>query len=66
MAYEHQQKIAAGEQVWVGVNKFTSEEEDRMSAGEGLYEMDDSTLDKQKARLAEVKAARDAERWPRN
>ena len=59
-AYEHQRKIAEGEQVWVGVNKFTSEEEDRMSAGEGLYEADDSALEKQMARLAEVKAARDA------
>ena len=59
-AYEHQRKIAEGEQVWVGVNKFASEDEDRMSAGEGLYEADDSVLEKQKERLAQVKAARDA------
>ena len=44
----------------MGVNKFASEDEDRMSAGEGLYEADDSVLEKQKERLARVKAARDA------
>ncbi len=59
-AYEHQRKIASGEQVWVGVNRFTSDEAERMEEGEGLYEVDDAVLDRQKERLARVKAAREA------
>ncbi|MEK6710244.1 MAG: methylmalonyl-CoA mutase family protein [Nitrospinota bacterium] len=59
-AYEHQRKIASGEQVWVGVNKYTSEEEDRAGAGMDLYEMDESTLPRQLERLRAVKARRDA------
>lgn len=66
-AYEHQRRISSGEQPWVGVNRFASEDAaDRMGAGEGLHETDESTLERQKARLAEVKAARDqgeADAW---
>jgi methylmalonyl-CoA mutase N-terminal domain/subunit len=57
-SYEHQRKIASGEQVWVGVNKFTSEEEDR-TGGMDLYEMDESTLSRQLEILKIVKARRD-------
>ena len=59
-AYEHQRRIASGEQVWVGVNKFTSEEKERTGAGMDLYEMDESTLARQLARLREAKRRRDA------
>ena len=58
-AYEHQRRIASGEQAWVGVNKFASGEDDRMSEGEGLHEADASVLERQRARLEEAKAARD-------
>ncbi|MEE9275986.1 MAG: methylmalonyl-CoA mutase family protein [bacterium] len=59
-AYEHQRRIASGEQIWVGVNKHTSEEEDRTGAQMELFEMDEATLARQRERLARVKARRDA------
>ncbi len=58
-AYEHQRRIASGEQVWVGVNKFVSEEKDRAGSRMELYEMDETTLARQLERLRRVKARRD-------
>jgi len=55
-AYRHQQRIESGEQVVVGVNKFSREEPERRELE--LYEADPSLGARQREELARVKASR--------
>jgi methylmalonyl-CoA mutase N-terminal domain/subunit len=57
-AYRHQQRIENGEQVVVGVNKFSREEPERRQLE--LYEADASLGSRQREDLARVKRSRDA------
>jgi len=57
-AYRHQQRIENGEQVVVGVNKFSREEPERRQLE--LYEADASLGTRQREELARVKDSRDA------
>ncbi len=57
-AYRQQQRVESGEKVVVGVNRFTREEEPALA----LYEPDPGILDRQRERLAGVKAHRDPAR----
>ena len=54
-AYNHQKAVDAGEQVMVGVNKYTSDE----SMDLELLEVDESVAGKQLARLKRLKGRRD-------
>lgn len=56
-AYRHQQRIENGEQVVVGVNKFTREEPERQQLQ--LWELDAAIGTRQRDELARVKAQRD-------
>ena len=56
-AYRHQQRIDSGEQVVVGVNKFTRDEPERRQLE--LWELDPSVGIRQREDLARVKASRD-------
>jgi methylmalonyl-CoA mutase, N-terminal domain len=56
-AYRHQQRIENGEQVVVGVNKFTREEPERQQLQ--LWELDPAIGTRQRDELARVKAERD-------
>jgi len=57
-AYNHQRAVDAGEQVVVGVNKYTSDEPLDLE----LLEIDGSVTRKQSARLSKLKSGRDNER----
>ncbi|MHB1011560.1 MAG: acyl-CoA mutase large subunit family protein [Desulfobacteria bacterium] len=57
-AYRQQSRVESGEKVVVGVNRFERPEEPKLS----LYEPDPGILDRQRERLAGVKARRDASR----
>jgi methylmalonyl-CoA mutase, N-terminal domain len=57
-AYRHQQRIENGEQVVVGVNKFSREEPERRQLE--LYEADASLGARQREELARVKGSRNA------
>ena len=57
-AYRHQQRIENGEQVVVGVNKFTRDEPERRQLE--LWELDPTLGARQREELAGVKAGRDA------
>lgn len=54
-AYRAERAIESGEQVIVGVNRYRGEEEGEMR----LYEYDPAILERQLARLAEVRRSRD-------
>jgi methylmalonyl-CoA mutase N-terminal domain/subunit len=56
-AYRHQQRIDSGDQVVVGVNKFTRDEPERRQLE--LWELDASVGIRQREDLARVKASRD-------
>jgi methylmalonyl-CoA mutase N-terminal domain/subunit len=56
-AYEYQQRVEAGEEVVVGVNEYTIEEEPDVD----ILKVDDETADRQLARLEQVKEERDDE-----
>jgi methylmalonyl-CoA mutase, N-terminal domain len=56
-AYRHQQRIESGEQVVVGVNKFTREEPERQQLE--LWALDPALGARQREELARVKAQRD-------
>ncbi len=56
-SYRHQQRIDSGEQVVVGVNKFTRDEPERRQLE--LWELDASVGDRQREDLARVKGSRD-------
>jgi methylmalonyl-CoA mutase N-terminal domain/subunit len=56
-AYRHQQRIENGEQVVVGVNKFSREEPERRQLE--LWELDPALGARQREELARVKAQRD-------
>jgi len=56
-AYRHQQRIESGEQVVVGVNKFTREEPERHQLE--LWELDPALGARQREELARVKTSRD-------
>src|SRR5690242_8626821 len=56
-AYRHQQRVENGEQVVVGVNKFTREEPERQQLQ--LWELDPAIGARQRDELARVKAQRD-------
>jgi methylmalonyl-CoA mutase N-terminal domain/subunit len=56
-AYRHQQRIENGEQVVVGVNKFTREEPERHQLQ--LWQLDSALGARQREELARVKARRD-------
>jgi methylmalonyl-CoA mutase, N-terminal domain len=56
-AYRHQQRIESGEQVVVGVNRFTREEPERRQLE--LWEVDPALGVRQREELARVKASRD-------
>jgi methylmalonyl-CoA mutase N-terminal domain/subunit len=60
-AYRQQRRMESGERVVVGVNRFARPEEPQLS----LYEPDPKILDRQRERLAHVKAQRDATRVAR-
>ena len=57
-AYRQQQRAESGEKVIVGVNRFGRPEEPKLA----LYEPDPGILGRQRERLSEVKARRDASR----
>jgi methylmalonyl-CoA mutase N-terminal domain/subunit len=57
-AYRHQQRIENGEQVVVGVNKFTREEPERRQLE--LWELDPALGVRQREELTRVKAQRDS------
>jgi methylmalonyl-CoA mutase N-terminal domain/subunit len=57
-AYNHQRAVDAGEQVVVGVNKYTSDEPLELE----LLEIDETVAKKQLARLRRLKSGRDNER----
>src|SRR5216684_560756 len=59
-AYRHQQRIENGEQVVVGVNKFTRDEPERRQLE--LWELDPTLGESQRAELAKVKSSRDQDR----
>ncbi|ADB63175.1 methylmalonyl-CoA mutase, large subunit (plasmid) [Haloterrigena turkmenica DSM 5511] len=56
-SYEYQQRVERGEEVVVGVNEFTIEED----TSPDTLEVDETTRERQLARLEEVKADRDDE-----
>jgi methylmalonyl-CoA mutase N-terminal domain/subunit len=56
-AYEHARRVDSGEQVVVGVNRYTLEEE----IAPQLQRVDESMRDEQVARTAAVRASRDEE-----
>jgi methylmalonyl-CoA mutase N-terminal domain/subunit len=56
-AYRHQQRIEDGDQVVVGVNKFTREEPERRQLE--LWELDPSLGARQREELSRIKAQRD-------
>jgi methylmalonyl-CoA mutase, N-terminal domain len=56
-AYRHQQRIENGEQVVVGVNRFTRDEPERQQLQ--LWELDSALGARQREELARVKAQRD-------
>ncbi|MBZ6497006.1 acyl-CoA mutase large subunit family protein [Natrinema longum] len=56
-SYEYQQRVERGEEVVVGVNEYTIEED----TSPDILEVDETTRDRQLARLEEVKAERDDE-----
>ncbi|MBV8773085.1 MAG: methylmalonyl-CoA mutase [Deltaproteobacteria bacterium] len=56
-AYRHQQRIENGEQIVVGVNKFTRDEPERQQLQ--LWELDADIGTRQRAELTRVKAQRD-------
>jgi methylmalonyl-CoA mutase, N-terminal domain len=56
-AYRHQQRIETGEQVVVGVNKFTREEPERQQLQ--LWELDPAIGNRQREELAKIKVSRD-------
>lgn len=59
LAYERQRKVESQELTKVGVNRFQIDEADRELE---VFEVDPTTLSRQKERLAQVKAQRDAGR----
>jgi methylmalonyl-CoA mutase, N-terminal domain len=59
-AWEQQQKIESGERVVVGVNEYV--DDDRSTGGIELFRPDPGVLDRQLARLAEVKRGREQPR----
>lgn len=54
-AYDYQRAVDSGEQVVVGVNKFTSDEETEIA----LFEMDESVEQRQTERLKKLRTERD-------
>jgi methylmalonyl-CoA mutase N-terminal domain/subunit len=58
-SYEHQEKISKGEKVLVGVNRFTSKEEEKPIE---VYRANPQIRDAQIGRLRAVKARRDPKR----
>ncbi|PCR88774.1 acyl-CoA mutase large subunit family protein [Natrinema ejinorense] len=56
-SYEYQQRVERGEEVVVGVNEYTIEED----TSPDILEVDETTRDRQLTRLEEVKAERDDE-----
>ena len=54
-AYNHQKAVDAGEQVVVGVNQYTSDEETDLE----LLEIDEGVARKQLARISKLKSQRD-------
>ncbi len=54
-SYEYQQRVEDGEEVMVGVNKYTIDQDTRPE----LLHVDEETQERQLARLAEVKEERD-------
>ncbi|MFB6151874.1 MAG: methylmalonyl-CoA mutase [Haloarculaceae archaeon] len=56
-AYEYQRRVESGEEVVVGVNAYTVEEETEPD----ILQVDEATQRRQRERLAEVKAERDDE-----
>jgi methylmalonyl-CoA mutase N-terminal domain/subunit len=58
-SYELQEKISKGEKVLVGVNRFTSKEEEKPIE---VYRANPKIRDAQTARLKEVKAKRDSKK----
>jgi methylmalonyl-CoA mutase N-terminal domain/subunit len=56
-AYRHQQRIERGEQVVVGVNRFTRDEPEQKQLE--LYESDPRLGSRQREELARVKGSRD-------
>jgi methylmalonyl-CoA mutase N-terminal domain/subunit len=59
-AWEQQRRIEDGEQVVVGVNSFA--DDDRSTAGIEMFTPDPSVLERQLARLADVKRSREQRR----
>jgi methylmalonyl-CoA mutase N-terminal domain/subunit len=57
-AYDHQKAVDAGEQVVIGVNKYTSDDASSLE----LLEVDESAARKQLARLKRLKSKRDNDR----
>ena len=57
-AYNHQRAVDAGEQVVVGVNQYTTEEQPALE----LLEIDESVAKKQLERLGKLKSKRDNEK----
>ncbi|WP_254280448.1 acyl-CoA mutase large subunit family protein [Haloarcula marina] len=56
-SYEYQQRVETGEEVVVGVNKYTIEEDTSLE----IHSVDEATQDRQLERLARVKDERDDE-----
>ncbi|MFD1587440.1 methylmalonyl-CoA mutase family protein [Halorientalis brevis] len=56
-AYEYQERVDDGEEIVVGVNKYTIEEDTEPD----ILKVDDDVQERQRERLAEVKADRDDE-----
>jgi methylmalonyl-CoA mutase N-terminal domain/subunit len=57
-AYAHEQAVQSGEKVWVGVNRFTSDDGDQEPAE--LHESDPQAAERQIDRLKAFRATRDA------
>ncbi|MGB2876929.1 MAG: methylmalonyl-CoA mutase family protein, partial [Dehalococcoidales bacterium] len=57
-AYNHQKAVDAGEQVVVGVNQYTSEEQPAME----LFEIDEGVARKQLGRLDKLRSRRDSDK----
>ena len=59
-SWEQQQAFESGERITVGVNRFV--DDDRSTGGIQLFRLDPESRDRQLARLAQVKRARDERR----
>src|SRR5205823_11390655 len=58
-AYKQQRAVESGEKVIVGVNAYRAEGEEPLVP---ILRVDDAVVERQKARLAKLRAGRDAER----